>query len=70
MLIRAEGKRVFYTGDVNFLDQTVSRAAGFPGGTATAEPIDTLIVETTRGDHPAPPGRDARRRGGAARRGR
>ncbi len=56
VLIRAEGKRVFYTGDVNFLDQTVSQAAGFPGG-GDGEPIDTLIVETTRGDHPAPPGR-------------
>lgn len=55
VLIRAEDKRVFYTGDVNFLDQTVSRAACFPDG--VEEPIDTLIVETTRGDHPAPPGR-------------
>ncbi len=56
VLIRAEGKRVFYSGDVNFLNQTVSQAAGFPGG-GEGESIDTLIVETTRGDHPAPPGR-------------
>ena len=56
VLIRAEGKRVFYTGDVNFLDQTVSQAAGFPPG-GVDEPIDTLIIETTRGDHPIPPGR-------------
>ncbi len=57
ILLRAEGKRIFYSGDVNFLDQTVSRAAGFPGGDGTpAEPIDVLIMETTRGDHPAPPG--------------
>ncbi len=55
VLIRAEGKRVFYSGDVNFLDQTVSRAAGFPEGGGD-EPIDTLIVETTRGDHPVTPG--------------
>ena len=55
ILIRAEGKRVFYTGDVNFLDQTISKAAAFPdfGGD---EKLDTLIVETTRGDHPVPPG--------------
>ena len=54
VFIRAEGRRVFYTGDVNFLDQTVSQAAGFPGG-GESDPIDTLIVETTRGDHPVPP---------------
>ena len=57
VLLRAEGKRVFYSGDVNFLDQTVSRAAGFPGiKEPPAEPIDTLIIETTRGDHPAKQG--------------
>ena len=57
ILLRAEGKRIFYSGDVNFLDQTVSRAAGFPGGDGMpTEPIDVLIVETTRGDHPAKPG--------------
>ncbi len=55
VLIRAEGKRVFYSGDVNFLDQTISQAAGFPEGGGD-EPIDTLIVETTRGDHPITPG--------------
>ena len=56
VLIRAEGRRVFYTGDVNFLDQTVSQAAGFPAG-GPEEPIDTLIIETTRGDHPVTTGR-------------
>ncbi len=57
ILLRAEGKRIFYSGDVNFLDQTVSRAAGFPGADgAPTEPIDVLIIETTRGDHPAPAG--------------
>ena len=50
VLLRAEGKRIFYSGDVNFLDQSVSRAAGFPG---PEEPVDTLIIETTRGDAPA-----------------
>ena len=56
MLLRAEGKRVFYSGDVNFLDQTVSRAAGFPGGKEPfPEGVDTLIIETTRGDAPTRP---------------
>ena len=54
VLLRAEGKRLFYSGDVNFLDQTVSRAAGFPGTKEPpTEPVDTLIIETTRGDAPA-----------------
>ncbi len=30
VLFRAEGRTVFYTGDVNFDDQTISRAARFP----------------------------------------
>ncbi len=51
VLVRAEGKRVFYTGDVNFEDQTLMRGAQFP-----AENIDVLIMETTRGDSPVPPG--------------
>ena len=45
-LIRANGQRIFYTGDVNFDDQTVMQAARFP-----EEPLDVLIMETTRGDH-------------------
>ena len=45
-LIRAEGKTVFYTGDVNFEDQAISQAAQFP-----SEPLDVVITETTRGDH-------------------
>ncbi len=44
MMIEAEGKRVFYTGDVNFEDSTVQLGATFP-----VEPVDALIVETTRG---------------------
>jgi Cft2 family RNA processing exonuclease len=51
ILLRAEGKRVFYTGDVNFDDQTVMEAATFP-----EENIDVLIMECTRGDHAKTPG--------------
>ncbi len=48
--IRAEGRTVFYTGDVNFDDQTLLRGASFP-----EEGIDTLIIETTHGATPPPP---------------
>ena len=41
------GKSVFYTGDVHFEDQTLSKAADFP-----TENIDVLITETTRGAAP------------------
>jgi len=51
ILLRAEGKAVFYTGDVNFDDQTIMEAATFP-----EEKIDVLIMECTRGDHPKPAG--------------
>ncbi len=50
-LIRAEGRTIFYTGDVQFDDQTISQAARFP-----EHPLDVLIIETTRGDRPTPPG--------------
>lgn len=43
-LIEAEGKHVFYTGDVNFENSTVQKRALFP-----EMPLDALIVETTRG---------------------
>ena len=43
------GKTIFYTGDVHFEDQTLSRAARFP-----RKSIDVLITETTRGDAPRP----------------
>ncbi|MEI6351765.1 MAG: MBL fold metallo-hydrolase [Verrucomicrobiota bacterium] len=46
VMIRGEGRTIFYTGDVNFDDQTISSGARFP-----EEPLDVLIVETTRGDH-------------------
>ena len=49
ILLRGEGRTVFYTGDVNFDDQTIMQAAVFP-----EEKIDTLIMECTRGDHAQP----------------
>ena len=49
--IRAEGRTIFYTGDVQFEDQTISQAARFP-----EHPLDVLIVETTRGDRATPTG--------------
>jgi Cft2 family RNA processing exonuclease len=49
VLIRAEGRTLFYTGDVNFDDQTIAQAAVFP-----EEKIDILITECTRGDTPVP----------------
>jgi len=49
ILLRAEGKTIFYTGDVNFDDQTIMQAAVFP-----QEKIDVLIMECTRGDHAQP----------------
>jgi Cft2 family RNA processing exonuclease len=51
IMLRAEGRTVFYTGDVNFDDQTIMQAAVFP-----EEKIDVLIMECTRGDHGTPEG--------------
>jgi Cft2 family RNA processing exonuclease len=51
ILLRAEGRAIFYTGDVNFDDQTIAQAAVFP-----QEKIDILIMETTRGDSATPAG--------------
>jgi len=51
ILLRAEGRRIFYTGDVNFDDQTIMQSAIFP-----QSDIDILIMECTRGDHPEPAG--------------
>ena len=50
-LVRAAGRKIFYTGDVNFENQSVMQAARFP-----EEPLDVLIIETTRGDRPQPEG--------------
>ncbi len=49
--IEAEGRIIFYTGDVNFDDQTIMQAASFP-----EQGIDVLIMECTRGDSAIPPG--------------
>jgi Cft2 family RNA processing exonuclease len=51
ILVRAEGQTVFYSGDVNFDDQTIMQAAVFP-----EEKVDALIMECTRGDHAKPAG--------------
>ena len=51
ILLRAEGRAIFYTGDVNFDDQTIAQSAVFP-----QDGIDILIMETTRGDSATPPG--------------
>jgi Cft2 family RNA processing exonuclease len=42
--VKHRGRTIFYTGDVNFTDQTLLRAAEFP-----RDSIDVLITETTRG---------------------
>jgi Cft2 family RNA processing exonuclease len=44
MLFEHAGKRVFYTGDTHLQNQTLMQAAQFP-----TEPVDVLIMETTRG---------------------
>ena len=49
--IRYGGKTLFYTGDVNFENQTLMRGARFP-----EEGVDILLMETTRGDSPTPIG--------------
>jgi Cft2 family RNA processing exonuclease len=51
VMLRAEGQTIFYTGDVNFDDQTIMQAAIFP-----EEKIDVLVMECTRGDHAKPEG--------------
>lgn len=51
VLIEAGGKRVFYTGDVNFRSQTLMTEAEFP-----EKDIDVLIIETTRGAKSTPAG--------------
>ena len=51
VLLRAEGRTFFYSGDVNFDDQTIAQGAVFP-----ESGIDVLIMECTRGDSPQPEG--------------
>ncbi len=51
IMVRGQKETLFYTGDVCFHDQTILRAARF--GDVKA---DVLIMETTRGNRPIPPG--------------
>jgi Cft2 family RNA processing exonuclease len=51
ILLRTGEGTVFYTGDVNFDDQTIMQSAVFP-----EKPVDILIMECTRGDHATPDG--------------
>lgn len=51
VLIRYGGKSFFYTGDVNFENQTIMTGAEFP-----EEGVDYLLMETTRGDSATPVG--------------
>jgi predicted metal-dependent RNase len=50
VMVEKDDQRVFYTGDINFEDQTLITGAKFP-----EERIDTLIIETTRGSVPRDP---------------
>jgi len=51
MRLSFEDHTLFYTGDVHFENQTLTSAASFP-----EDPVDTLIMETTRGDSIRPAG--------------
>jgi len=50
VLFREGEQKIFYTGDVNFLDQTLQKRAEFP-----EDSLDVLIIETTRGDRALTP---------------
>jgi len=49
IMLKQNGGTLFYTGDVNFENQTIARAADFP-----TKDIDVLVVETTRGTYARP----------------
>lgn len=49
ILLTAEGRKIFYSGDVCFDDLTIAKGAVFP-----ESGIDVLIIETTRGDNALP----------------
>ncbi|MFD2157298.1 MBL fold metallo-hydrolase [Rubritalea tangerina] len=53
VMVESDNKRIFYTGDIQFEDQTLITGARFP-----EEHVDTLIVETTRGASPRRPDYD------------
>lgn len=44
VMVTCDGQKIFYTGDVQFEDQSFCQAADFPRA-----PVDVLIMETTRG---------------------
>lgn len=46
--LEAGGKKILYTGDVNFTDQSLLKGATLP-----ETPVDALIIETTRGAQPS-----------------
>ncbi len=50
IMVEKDEQRIFYTGDINFENQTLITGAKFP-----EEGIDTLIIETTRGSSPRNP---------------
>ncbi len=50
ILFKEGNNTLFYTGDVNFENQTLCMAADFP-----KSGIDVLIMETTRGEYQRPP---------------
>ncbi|MEP4078323.1 MBL fold metallo-hydrolase [Haloferula sp.] len=47
--LKTKGQTLFYTGDVNFEPSTLIKGAAFP-----EDHVDTLIIETTRGDSERP----------------
>ena len=49
VVLRNAGRTVVYTGDVHFEDQSLCPAADFEA--IAGETIDTMIIETTRGEH-------------------
>jgi Cft2 family RNA processing exonuclease len=51
IMVRGGKETLFYTGDVSFRDQTLLKGARFEGVKA-----DVLLMETTRGSRPVPPG--------------
>ncbi len=50
VLFEVDNSKLLYTGDINFANQTICRGARLP-----EEPLDVLIIETTRGDTIVPP---------------
>lgn len=50
VMLRGEGRSLFYTGDVHLEGQTLMAPADFP-----TEGVDVLVMETTRGDAPQNP---------------